>query len=77
MFTEPRSADSELESVEGDDGDGDYSDLVPYMRDDTEELADNDNSDTLEPSDRHVYSTPLISVQILLNRIQVGPGRAF
>merc|ERR1719229_1565541 len=52
---EPRSADSDLESVEGDDGDDDYSVLVPDMRDDTEELADKNNSNTLEPSDRQFW----------------------
>merc|ERR1719229_1398049 len=52
---EPRSADSDLESVDGDD---DYSVLVPDMRDDAEELADNNNSDALEhlePSDRQFW----------------------
>merc|ERR1719414_609407 len=53
---EPRSDDSELESVEGDDGDDDdYSDLVPEMRDDTEELANTDDSEALEPSDRQFW----------------------
>merc|ERR1719414_1466377 len=47
---EPRSDDSELESVEGDDGDDDdYSDLVPEMRDNT------DDSEALEPSDRQFW----------------------
>merc|ERR1712117_913610 len=42
---EPRS---DLESIEGDDGDENYE--LPEMRDATEELAD--NSEDLEPTDR-------------------------
>merc|ERR1712117_75886 len=42
---EPRS---DLESIEGDDGDENYE--LPDMRDATEELAD--NSEDLEPTDR-------------------------
>merc|ERR1719351_22950 len=42
---EPRS---DLESIEGDDGDESYE--LPDMRDATEELAD--NSEDLEPTDR-------------------------
>merc|ERR1719226_389400 len=42
---EPRS---DLESIEGDDGDEDYE--LPDMRDATEELAD--NPEDLEPTDR-------------------------
>ena len=56
MSAEPRSTDSELESVE-DEGDDDfnYSDLVPDMRDGTQELAvAADNSEALEPSNRDV-----------------------
>ena len=55
LSAEPRSADSELESVEDDgDDDYDYPALVPGMRDGTEELADADNSEALEPSNRDV-----------------------
>ena len=55
-MAEPRSADSEFDSVEDDDGDDDYDypDLVPGMRDGTEELTDPDNSVALEPSNRDV-----------------------
>ena len=57
LSAEPRSADSELESVEDDgDDDYDYPDLVPGMRDGTEELAGADNSEALEPSNRDVTS---------------------
>merc|ERR1719277_2536300 len=49
---EPRSVDvasrSDLESIEGDDGDENYE--LPDMRDATEELPD--NSEDLEPTDR-------------------------
>ena len=45
ISAEPRS---DLESIEGDDGDENYE--LPDMRDATEELAD--NSEDLEPTDR-------------------------
>ena len=55
LSAEPRSANSELESVEDDgDDDYDYPALVPGMRDGTEELADADNAEELEPSNRDV-----------------------
>ena len=56
LSAEPRSANSELESVEDDgEDDYDYPELVPGMRDGAEELADADNSEALEPSNRDVF----------------------